>query len=656
MSTIKKCAAPRSLSGFSLLSLALVASPVVAADEATVFVSGNRFDSTSAQTVGATSVITAVDIARSSASTLAEVLAKLGGVHVRNNAGDPNWQVDLRGFGMTGDQNTLILLDGQRISENELTPARLTAIPLNAIDRIEIMRGSGAVMFGHGATGGTINIITRKPGDGGKAGTLSASAGSYGTTDVRASLEANQGPVSLMLNASDYASDNYRTNNHVHVRSLEGALRAGGTDRSVALRFGTARQLAGFPAERTTAQYASDPSGTRTPNDSGLTKTWHAGLGFQMDTGFGDVAVDANFRNKNLTNYFPSAPIYSWSDTDAMTFSPRARFKLGAGELVVGADLSDWRYAQNNISYGTPGAAAATRTGSAVFAKLDMNLREGLQMTAGLRNERTVDSFTRPATSSKTVNLQPYEFGLRQAIAVGWSGYGKLGKSYRLATIDENYDSFANTVTILRPQKSEDAELGLEWRAGKRSLRTSWFQSDLTDEIHLVSTPGAGFANTSNRNLSPSQRRGFEAEGRWQASPEIEFGGNYRYTTAKFVSGTYFGIDLRGKEVPLVPRHVVSANGSWRVATGQVISGAWRYVGTQRYDNDQVNAVASMPSYQVADLKYSVASGAWVWAASIDNIFDKRYFSYGIRNNAGTSNNVYPELGRKVMLSAELKL
>jgi outer membrane receptor protein involved in Fe transport len=43
-------------------------------------------------------------------------------------------------------------------------------------------------------------------------------------------------------------------------------------------------------------------------------------------------------------------------------------------------------------------------------------------------------------------------------------------------------------------------------------------------------------------------------------------------------------------------------------------------------------------------------------AISADNLLDKRYYSYGIRNGAGTSFNAYPELGRKIMVSGELKI
>ena len=65
---------------------------------------------------------------------------------------------------MAVHQNLVVLLDGQRLNENELTGIKWSSIPINSIERIEIMRGAGAVLYGAGATGGVINIITRTPG------------------------------------------------------------------------------------------------------------------------------------------------------------------------------------------------------------------------------------------------------------------------------------------------------------------------------------------------------------------------------------------------------------------------------------------------------------------------------------------------------------
>ena len=134
------------------------------ADEAAVVVTASRFGTPALEQPIAIQVITAEEIRQGTASSVSEVLSRQGGVHARINfLGIPDSPVDLRGFGMTGDQNTLILVNDQRLSENELASARLSSIPLDSIERIEILRGAGAVLYGGGATGGTINIITRSP-------------------------------------------------------------------------------------------------------------------------------------------------------------------------------------------------------------------------------------------------------------------------------------------------------------------------------------------------------------------------------------------------------------------------------------------------------------------------------------------------------------
>lgn len=105
-----------------------------------IMVTASRFpDAGLSAPIGAR-IITARQIADSGASNIAEALNRLGGVHIRQDLfGGTNPGLDLRGFGVTGDQNTLVLVDGVRLSENELLAARLSGIALNSVERIEIL-------------------------------------------------------------------------------------------------------------------------------------------------------------------------------------------------------------------------------------------------------------------------------------------------------------------------------------------------------------------------------------------------------------------------------------------------------------------------------------------------------------------------------------
>lgn len=112
-----------------------------------------------------TTVITAEEIARSPAQNVPEVLAQEPGVQVQSLFGGVNGarsSVDLRGFGATASANTLILINGRRVHDLDQQGIDLAAIPRDSIERIEITRGnSGAVLYGDGAVGGVVNIITK---------------------------------------------------------------------------------------------------------------------------------------------------------------------------------------------------------------------------------------------------------------------------------------------------------------------------------------------------------------------------------------------------------------------------------------------------------------------------------------------------------------
>ena len=105
------------------------------------------------------SVITRDDIARSSARTVAELLSFQMGVDAYTRSAA---QADISLRGTTADQ-TLVLVDGIRMSDVQTSHYALDlAVPLAAIERIELLHGSGSALYGSDAVGGVINIITRR--------------------------------------------------------------------------------------------------------------------------------------------------------------------------------------------------------------------------------------------------------------------------------------------------------------------------------------------------------------------------------------------------------------------------------------------------------------------------------------------------------------
>ena len=641
-------------------------------DDGTVIVTASRFKSSALDQPIAVQVITADEIRDSSATTVSEVLSKVGGVHTRINfTGIPDSPLDLRGFGFTGDQNTLVLLNGLRISENEGAPARLSAIPIDSIERIEILRGGGAVLYGGGATGGTINIITRSADLDGLSGNVSALAGSHNLRDLRGGMQYGSGDWGLSLNVQRYENDNYRDNNRAELNTMSGELRFGGREGFVAFNFSADDQKSRLPGARTEAQLSSDPRGATTPKDFINSRSELFSLRGEKRFGEVTLALDLGQRNKTFSSFGTGTYVFFGvqtftnrmnTDMDVTNVSPRMLWKTElAGmenRLTVGADWSDWTYTNRSNGTDTLFGNSATRTvgnqdNRAVYFRNELAVTSGTRLSLGGRRENVEQDqeeyLTPLPKASIEHHLSAYELALQQDLGAGYSAYGRLGRSFRVATIDENRCQFPPCGPLLKPQRSHDRELGVQWSGKGASFRAGLYEMDIDDEIHFNALA------FSNMNLSPTRHRGLELEGKLPIGETVEVAARYTWTKASFREGIYGGVDVTGHDVPVVPKDRIGLNLGWQATAATRLTFNVNYVGSQRYDNDQANRFRSMPSYTVADIKISHTMGAWRLAAGLNNLFDEDYYSYGVINGAATTFNAYPEDRRNAYVSAEYR-
>src|SRR2546425_13217388 len=114
------------------------------------------------ETAAAISVITADDIRRAGVSTIADAIALADGIHVaRFNNG--SWAISARGFNITSANKLLVMVDGRTEYSPLFTGVfwHMLDYVLEDIERIEVIRGPGAALWGANAVNGVINIITR---------------------------------------------------------------------------------------------------------------------------------------------------------------------------------------------------------------------------------------------------------------------------------------------------------------------------------------------------------------------------------------------------------------------------------------------------------------------------------------------------------------
>lgn len=635
---------------------------VCSAQEESIVITATRFpDSRRDLPVGIT-VITADDIKKSASSNLGDILAQFGLLQIRDLAGTQNPQVDLRGFGITGDQNTLILVDGLRINESDLESAQLSAIPIDSIERIEILRGSGAVLYGAGATGGTINIITRRPQPGDVRAMALARAGGYGTAEARAAASGMGQTFGGGIAGSYEDTNGYRANSHYRQRSALGRIDALLPGGRAYLKIGADEQDARLPGSLTEAQINADPRQTTTPGDWRTRDGAHIVLGGSAELGRHELSADLGYRERRTQAFFAAFGGF-FTDTDAnlWSFNPRAKLRWQQHELVIGADAEGWDYTTLSASSpATTNAPFSRRLGqqdsSALYAQASLWLGERTRAVLGARTQRISQSLSEEVfpvdKRTSEPSLHAYEAALRHSFGNGLALYGRYGSSFRVANFDENACFFPPcNAKLLEPQTALSSELGAEYEAGGVRLRASVYSMDLENEIYFSPL------TFSNLNLSPTERQGAELEANWAATRTLDLRAGLALQRARFRSGVYGGVDVGGNTVPLVPEVLATLGASWRfVERGRVNLNA-RYVGNQRFDNDQANTFPRLqPSYTVVDFKleYGLTRNLEL-ALEVRNLLDEGYFSYGTATGANTF-SALPAPGRAGYVSVAYRL
>lgn len=661
-----------------------------------VVVTATRFEDRTVDKPVNVVVITAEDIRNSTARTVPDLLSEQAGIIAHdffgNNAATTT--LDMRGFGITGAQNTLILVDGRRVLDIDLSGVQWSAIPLSAIDRIEVVRGGGSVLYGEGATAGVINIITRSPGARGSSIALRGSAGSYGSREGVAEANVGAGGAGVNLIGSHLEADGYRRNNRNRQTDALADLRWSGEPGDFSLKLGSDNQGIRLPGARMVQpsagvdQLATDRRGASTPFDWAQREGNRAAFDWRRDTGFGQFNVGAGWRDKAQRSYFAFGgfPDYREVDLDVWSLTPRVKIDKPlfgrANSLVLGVDWYHWDYrlrrSNDTANISQPfNTVDAQQDTLGVYALNTVHLTERVALSAGARRERlrmsAADRFDAAApggafgsgapAASQRLYESAHELGVRYQLTPAAAVIAKTARSFRYANVDEIYETspaFTNQFQFLRPQTARSHEFGVDVRRGTTAARATTFVIDVDDEIHLDPyTTGVG-----NRNLPPSRRRGVELEASARPLTRLALSATYSYLQAKFREGVLAGspfsqqnVSLAGKQVPLVPRHKVSLRAAWDFTAATRLSALVSYVGEQLMDNDESNSLGvKIPAYTVVDLKLTHRGGRWSFAAGINNLFGEKYYNYAVRSQFVLDRyNAYPLPERNGTVSAEYR-
>jgi iron complex outermembrane receptor protein len=613
------------------------------------------------------SVITEEEIRTSGATTVVELLGKLEGIQVRGYSGNPAESiVDMRGFGGENPYGkTLILLDGRRLNRPDMRGINWMQVPINTVERIEVVRGASSVLYGDAAIGGVINILTKK-GEGAPKFDASILAGSDGLHNERIGVRGAAGKWSYALTGENNFSFGYRDRSKFS--SQGGGVDFGYNatdDLSVSLGASFNKTDFQLPGALTKAQMEQNRRQFQpgAPDDDASDKYGNVNLGITSALGsFGQVDIRFLYGKKELQPNMASWGIFSNVDIDTYALTPKyilAREIFGhQNKLTLGIDWYHEPFKQTKFSTRERTAVNTvtdlTRDSLAGYVRNEFSILDPLILSLGYRQDRTTIKGTNtdlaaPANNwddEKIHQAQAYEAGLTYLIGKASNVYAKYATVYRIPFLDEqaSYWGFFPGADFF--DRNLEKETGRSMEAGAQispvdglRLGFSVYRIDMEDEV------GFDPVLFKNVNLDKTRHDGAEISVSYLLRDRARFYGNFTYHMATFEEGVN-----KNKEVPLVPNRMANAGVEIFLPGCLTLRPEIRYVSDAFLSGDFDNNTEKLESYtlynlyllyrpQVGRLKLAVFLG-------VENLTDVKYSSFGMdQEQFGLSNVYYPAPG-----------
>jgi len=618
-------------------------------------------------------VIGQEEIERSHAKYLPGVLKDQAGINVRSTLGNGKaTEVDIRGFGESAVSNVLVLVNGRRTNQIDISGTDWAQIDIDSVERVEIIRGSQSVLYGDNAVGGVINIITKtgagkSPGIGFKYAT-----GSYDYNLYSGYVEGGTDFLDYYASLSASDTDGYRTNNDLETIDFNSNLTLKPADYlRIKLEGAYHKDWYGQPGALKPVNIASVGwRGSIFPNDRAKTDDMYI-MGtpeIKCAAGSDEATISAEIlaRGRRTASIAHSA----FGDTEinnhikTIGTTPKIVTKVDIfgirNNLILGLDYygnKDEILSSNAAVPGSKDSIIITKDTVGLYAENTAQINPQLSINGGARYERAYYKFDQQAVikSVNTRDLIEYaaDAGINYKYNDRSSVYVNYARSFRFPAVDEWYSAIVDwgfgpsggLNLDLKPQTGNSYEIGISDNSLKYlGLKADVFLMNLKKEIYFDPVT---FVNSV---YGYTRHQGVEIEGHLYPFENMDIFANYTYLKAFFIGGAY-----AGNEIPMIPRNKVSGGLAYKFMDCVNVDYILTFVGARRFISDQRNLQPLLKSYITHDIKCSYYKYGLEIYGAIYNMFDQKYSEQGVLDFTRTVPGYYPSPGRNFVVGAKYK-
>lgn len=604
--------------GTVLLCAKSWAQAVTVEDEApAVEVSAFRIPVLESEAVQGVTVITQRAIQARNATSAAEVLQMVPGLHVDRMGGAGGaTSVYIRGNDL---EHTLVLIDGVRMNDPLLSRPGydLSALDPNAIERIEVIRGAGSALYGADAIGGVINIVTRRDANVPLKATVGAGLGSKGFGNASARLAGSTESIKYSAGAAKLKDGKDSEGGEIDLTTFDGNLawQSGG---------GVEVRLSGRLNQRESTSFPEDSGGVRLARVRTLEKrdaeeaTLGAALTYTVNA---DLRLDAQLSRysreedidapniPHVSGFFDIVPATrSTTELTRDTLLASAGIKLPLqSDLTAGYELQkEDGDSRSTLAGLPPDDFQRDRDTNSVFVSLKSKPAEDFVFMLDVRHDRVsgLGSETSPGVG---VRFQRGSTALKARYSEGF----RPPSFYALSS------PLVGNVA-LRPETSKSAELGAEQQLGSSiALGLNLFKTRTRNLIDFVSGGIGPLGIGEMRNRDTVDAKGFEFYANAQPARSFDVGFHYTRVQTDIKDST--------DELKNRPKHRASLSAHYLPDEMSRVSLHIVYVGKSLDETFANTAQTRVESYTRTDIGYTLRLGTFSLSAAVDNLFDKRY-------------------------------
>lgn len=550
----------------------------------------------------------AEEIKQSNAQNIYEFLELHSLLKITSNYGNPYTQnIDLRGFGQNGHKNLAIIVDGMRLNNIDSTPISLSAIPLDSIQKIEIIRGKGTTKYGNGAVSGVLKITTtRKAG-----GEINLSYASYDTFNSQffarhAGDNLNIGLYGQYQNSqgsrrispdSDEKDGSYNKNGGITLFYYP--------DDSLLLRANMNYSKYGikYADPLTKEQFDKDPS--QAGDSFSHQKRWdlyhNVGLTYFANNG---LVTEINFGgNRNESEYINFANLL---EGKGLYGNFNSQYKNDSYLAEIGGEIKQSQRTNNNVK-AEVSEMLLYLSGEKYLGKSTLNL--------GINTQRVINKQTN--SYSRDENLIGGELGYHYQIHPQISVFTSYSRTFVTPNVDWLLRIFAPLPnTLIEPATFDTFQIGTDMIVGIHKLSGSVFYIQGHDENYFGLNKITGIYD--NQTLGKTRRIGGEVKFITYFSQNLYSTLSYAYVDATMQGNEGY----KGNTIPGVSKHTFVTSLNYLPIPNLNLGISYKY-GSRAYDyNDYDNVLTKMPNYQSlnATLSYTLKDfEIYVFANNLTN-------------------------------------